>query len=90
MKLNVGDKVKMNSLCKSELIIDSADHVDEFGNCEGIIVRKTYFETNTTHFGGFYYDVRWLPNNLTYLYPEQYLTNIKELRKKKLDEIQSR
>ena len=74
-KIKKGDWVKMSDSLKKALIeSDCADHVEEFGDCEGLV------EGMTLNFGlGPEVDVRWYPSKLRYGYdPENDLVKIEE------------
>jgi len=60
--IKTGDTVKMSDLLKIGMISNgSEEHVDEFGECEGIV------EENSTG-DPLWVDVRWHPSELRYGY----------------------
>ena len=74
--LKIGDRVKMTKEFKQKLIVnDSKDHVDEFGDCVGVVIGQTdYNNVSSNHRDydvnkiGPEFDVRWSPTNLRYGY----------------------
>ena len=59
--IKIGSIVKMNPVCKQGFIVnDCQEHVDEFGECIGII-EELYSEYSEAK-------VRWKPSNLNYIY----------------------
>lgn len=61
-----GDKVRMSEELKQKLReVGCSEHVDEFGECVGIIqrIRPDWLEV----------EVRWQPSNLKYAYHPNYL-----------------
>ncbi len=64
-KIKKGDTVKMSDFCKQSLIAnDSKEHVDEFGECEGIVLGPMF--PGTIEYPEV--DVRWKPSSLRYGY----------------------
>ena len=71
-EINIGDLVRMTEKIKEQLMNnDSIEHVEEFGNCEGIVIGYT----DEGHDD--YLDVRWKPSNLRYGYPVDGLEKVK-------------
>lgn len=64
-----GTIVKMSESCKTQLINNNCkDHVDEFGECEGVVIGPMFPEVENCED----VDVRWKPSNLKYGYsPDQ-------------------
>lgn len=68
--MKTGDKVKMSENLKNNLIeMDCKDHVDEFGDCEGIVEDKVWEDENDVN-------VRWKPSGLRYAYDPDTLIKI--------------
>ena len=60
--MKTGDKVKMSDNLKQNLIESGCkDHVDEFGECVGIIEDRVWEDEND-------FNVRWQPSGLRYMY----------------------
>lgn len=74
-----GTKVKMSQKLKAHYIANgSSKHVEEFGECIGIVQGLTDFG----HKKGPDIDVRWQPSNLQYIYDPDELDEInKEMKK---------
>ena len=64
-----GTKVRMGEAIKKQLIVNGcAAHVEEFGECVGLVEGLTDYGTSR----GPEVDVRWQPSNLRYGYlPEE-------------------
>ena len=63
-KIKIGDLVRMTEELKKGLRSnDSLEHVEEFGDCQGIVIGYT----DEGHYD--FVDVRWKPSNLRYGYP---------------------
>lgn len=83
MEIQKGDTVKMSATIK-QMLIDSGckAHVDEFGDCIGIVEDPVDFNNNGENDPdkiGPEVDVRWKPSNLVYGYlPERDLLKINE------------
>jgi hypothetical protein len=73
--IDIGDNVKMSEDVKKLLIEnDCKEHVDEFGDCEGVVIGQTFednFEDDID-----YVDVRWKPSELKYGYHKNQLVKI--------------
>ena len=70
-----GTIVKMNDALKAELIKnDCKEHVDEFGECEGVVEDKMFPECDDCE----EVNVRWKPTNLRYGYRPDQLEIIKD------------
>lgn len=68
-----GTKVRMSDEIKRHLIAnDSSEHVEEFGDCEGVVVGLVDYGNGII---GPELDVRWQPSNLKYAYSEDWLVN---------------
>lgn len=68
-----GTKVKMSEDLKIRLRLnDCDDHVDEFGDCVGLVEGPTDYGTSK----GPELDVRWQPSNLRYAYDPKHLRTI--------------
>lgn len=67
-----GDKVKMSDALKESLIKNGCkEHVDEFGDCIGIVQDYVNYNSNGENDPrkiGPELNVRWLPSNLRYGY----------------------
>ena len=73
--LRSGTKVKMNNRLKERLELSgNVDHLNEFGNCIGIVVGLTDFGNCV----GPEVDVRWQPSNLRYAYHPRNLEVVEE------------
>ena len=69
-EIKIGSKVKMNDFCKKGLSEnDWQEHVDEFGDCIGI-VEELYPEYSEAK-------IRWQPSKLNYIYGLIHLDLIK-------------
>ena len=72
MKIKKGDKVKMSVSLKESLIKnDCKEHVDEFGDCIGIVEGFVNYNNdgeNDPEKIGPELNVRWQPSNLRYGY----------------------
>lgn len=62
MLIKPGTKVKMREDFKRLMSKNSKEHIEEFGNCIGIVIGNMYPDTDE------YVDVRWQPSNLRYGY----------------------
>lgn len=82
-RIKSGDLVKMNQKLKDELISnDCKEHVDEFGECIGIVEDKVNYNRdgeNDPDKIGPEYNVRWYPSKLRYGYSLEQLEKIKVL-----------
>ena len=68
--MKAGTRVKMTEELRTRLLLnDCDDHVDEFGDCIGIVEGPTDYGTSK----GPELDVRWQPSNLRYAYDPKYL-----------------
>jgi hypothetical protein len=66
----IGDTVKMSEALKAKLIASgSAAHVEEFGDCVGMIDQYTQYGKGPTARVGPEVDVRWYPSGARYSYP---------------------
>ena len=76
-QIRKGDKVKMRKSYMNKLLNnDSAEHIKEFGECEGTVVgfcNKNLYD---------FVDVKWEPSNLRYGYPIDGLEIIRKINKK--------
>lgn len=84
--IKIGDKVKMSNTLKKQLMKNgSEEHVDEFGDCIGIVIGYIdYNNDGENDPDKIYYDefdVRWMPSNLKYGYAAKYLVKVKNERK---------
>lgn len=76
-----GDRVKMTVALKEGLRANgSGEHVEEFGECVGIIAGLVDYNTCKPGESGYEieklgpdWDVRWQPSNLRYGYEEKWL-----------------
>jgi hypothetical protein len=84
--IKVGDKVKMSFFCRENMLRNgSHDHVEEFGDCIGIVIGPTDYNNckpDDPNYDpakvGPEVDVRWQPSNLRYAYnPETDLILVK-------------
>lgn len=74
--MQIGTKVKMTDKFKQELIShDCADHVKEFGDCVGVVIRYTDYNNCKPEDPQYDHskigpevDIRWQPSNLKYAY----------------------
>ena len=82
--VKIGDIVKMSKNLKEGLIENGCkDHVEEFGNCEGVTESWVNPNTNMKDV-----NVRWKPSNLRYAYNVNMLiVHIPEKNNKKNDNI---
>ncbi len=70
--IKIGGKVKMSDDLKEGLVKNGCkDHVEEFGNCEGVVESWVYPNTDIKEV-----NVRWKPSNLRYAYDIDMLTNV--------------
>lgn len=68
--MKTGDRVKMSNSLKQNLIeMKCEDHVNEFGDCEGVVEDKVWNDDNTIN-------VRWQPSGLRYMYDPETLIKI--------------
>lgn len=68
--MKTGDSVKMSDTLKLNLIdMDCKDHVDEFGDCIGVVEDKVWIDDNAIN-------VRWQPSGLKYMYDPETLIKI--------------
>lgn len=71
--MKIGTRVRMNERCKLKLCDnDSSEHVDEFGQCEGVVIGPA------EGMGSGIVDVRWEPSGLRYCYWADDLAVIQE------------
>lgn len=64
MDINKGDRVKLSESYKQRLISDgSIEHIEEFGNCVGIVEDTEYQDESTLEV-----NVRWQPSGLRFAY----------------------
>lgn len=78
-----GSRVMMSTLLKAALSETSPDHVEEFGQCVGVVVGPTDYNnvppTDASYDPskvGPEVDVRWQPSNLRYAYDPDMLVVI--------------
>lgn len=70
-----GTKVRMNQKLKDALIQNGCkEHVDEFGECIGVVIGLTNYITQL----GPEVEVYWQPSNLHYAYHPKYLEVIND------------
>tara|TARA_R110000765_G_C18677440_1_gene578916 strand:- start:359 stop:577 length:219 start_codon:yes stop_codon:yes gene_type:complete len=70
--VEIGDIIKMTKDLKEGLIENgSKDHVEEFGDCEGVVESWVYPDSDEKDV-----NVRWKPSNLRYAYGIDMLTNV--------------
>ena len=78
--IKTGDEVKMSDIFKKVLIENGCkDHVDEFGECTGIVEDCVNYNNNGEHDPnkiGPELNVRWQPSKLRYGYLPEYLIKI--------------
>lgn len=78
--IKTGDKVKMSEDLKNALIEnDCKEHVDEFGNCIGIVEDLVNYNNdgeNDPNKIGSEFNVRWMPSKLRYGYSPDDLIKI--------------
>lgn len=68
--MKTGDIVKMSEDLKKGLIhMDCEDHVNEFGDCEGVVEDKVWNDEDDVN-------VRWQPSGLRYAYDPNTLIKI--------------
>ena len=71
-KIKIGDTVRMSDELKNGLIENNCqEHVDEFGECEGIVESWIYPNTDIKDV-----NVRWKPSELRYGYNIETLVNV--------------
>lgn len=68
--MKTGDSVKMSNSLKQSLIeMGGKDHVNEFGDCIGVVEDKVWIDGNAIN-------VRWQPSGLRYMYDPETLIKI--------------
>ena len=77
MRFKKGDKVKMSESLKAGLIGNSCkEHLDEFGECIGIVGGKMFPKLTWQEDDAI--DVYWQPSNLHYLYSDDDLEYVEK------------
>lgn len=56
-----GTRVRMSAALKERLAVNSAEHVEEFGECVGVVIGQAEGDWPEV-------DVRWEPSGLRYAY----------------------
>lgn len=69
--IKIGDKVKMSEDFKKRAMVNSKEHIDEFGECEGYAEEGEISD----------FDVRWEPSGLKYGYDENDLVKVVDMNK---------
>jgi len=78
--MKTGTRVKLSEETKKAYRESgSVEHIDEFGECEGIVIGETFPDLNCPEV-----DVRWIPSGLRYGYNESELINIRSLKIRKI------
>lgn len=68
-----GTNVRMGEAIKKQLVANGcAEHVEEFGDCVGVVEGPTDYGTSR----GPEVDVRWQPSNLRYAYHPEELVEV--------------
>lgn len=84
--IKIGDKVKMSDNFKKGLVENGCkDHVDEFGDCIGIVedyVNYNNDSENDPNKIGPEFNVRWQPSKLRYGYLPEELIKVKNTKQK--------
>lgn len=84
--IKTGDKVKMSDNLKKGLVESGCkDHVDEFGDCIGIVEDYVNYNNdgeNDPNKIGPEFNIRWQPSKLRYGYLPEELIKVKNTKQK--------
>ena len=70
-EIKIGDKVKMSEGFKKRAMINSQEHINEFGDCEGYTEEWEISD----------FDVRWEPSGLRYAYDSEDLVKVVDMNR---------
>lgn len=80
-----GNCLQSNHTSEEDCMYCSTRHVEEFGECIGVVIGLTNFNNVPVGHPDYYdykvgpeFDVRWQPSNLRYAYPESALEVVEQ------------